>query len=79
MSATSKANRYGQQGGGWIPDLIDGQLPFGVVNGIRQTCPTPVFVRCFCGNFWVTPNTAAKPCDRCGEPFVPIVVEPRTA
>lgn len=76
MTTGPAGNRYGVRGGGWAPDLVDGQLPYGVVDGVRKTCPTPLFVRCFCGYWWVAPSTAAKPCDRCGEHFVRVTVQP---
>lgn len=75
MTTGAAGNRYGMRGGGWIPALVNGQAPFGVVKGVRKTCPEPIHVRCMCGYWWVVPSTAAKPCERCGEPFVRVRID----
>lgn len=78
-NARARDTRYGRRGGRWMsqndPALFEGA--YGIVDGAKGRCPTPIHVRCFCGYFWVVPSMAAKPCDRCGEPF--ITVEPRSA
>jgi hypothetical protein len=79
MPGSPAENRYGQRGGGWLPELGHGEAPFGVVDGgRRQPCPEPVYVRCDCGYSWVVPSTAAKPCERCGESFTRVNI-PRSA
>jgi len=63
------SNRYGRRGGNWLPALVDGQKPFGVIEGVRTTCPDPVFVVCACqvvDGWWVMPGDVGKRCDWCG-------------
>lgn len=83
MATTARARdlRYGRRGGNWLPELVDGQLPFGVVDGVRKTCPTPLFVRCgFCGGrWWVVPADAGKPCHVCGDVLAPVFIDPKAA
>jgi hypothetical protein len=61
--------RYGRRGGNWLPQLVDGEPPFGVVDGVRQTCPTPVLVRCGCSwPSWTSAGDVGKTCCLCREP-----------
>ena len=52
----------------WVPTLVDGQKPFGAIDGVRQDCPTPVLSACGCAyRSWVVPGDVGKTCDLCRE------------
>lgn len=68
MPSAPAGGRYGARGGNWLPELVDGQLPFGKVDGVSETCPTPVLVACLCAYpCWVVPGAVGKVCDVCRE------------
>lgn len=71
LSAKARDVRYGRRAGGWASDR-NNEAPFGVVDNVKQPCPTPAYVTCGCqvvDGWWVVPAAVGKSCHACGERY----------